>query len=352
VPSDASPNPPPIEAAQIPRVAITVGDVAGVGPELALKCASLSEVTDRCVPVLIGPAGVLSRVASTFGLTMPPSIRPGEWESLAADTPGPNPTVDAGALVVDVGELNAWEVEPGRFTAASGASSFAAVEFGIRAALAGRVDALVTGPIQKEAWREAGVSFPGHTELLAERTGVRDVRMMLTGDAISCALVTIHMPLADVPKALTIDGIVGTIRMAAEAMRCRLGREPRVSVCGLNPHAGENGMFSRGEESAVIEPALRKAESEGYHVRGPLPPDTAFTPNLRQLTDVYICMYHDQGLIPLKAICFEDAVNVTLGLPIVRTSVDHGTALDLAWQGRADHRSMLAAIAMAIELSR
>lgn len=352
MPSDASPNPTPVERAKIPRVAITVGDVAGVGPELALKCASLGEVTDHCVPVLVGPAGVLARIAATLGLTLPPAIRPTDWEPLTADTPGPRPTLDAGALLVDVGELDAGGVEPGRFTAATGASSFAAVEFAIRAALAGWVDAVVTGPIQKEAWREAGVSFPGHTELLAQRTGVRDVRMMLTADAISCALVTIHMPLADVPKALTIDGIVGTIRMAAEAMRRRLGREPRVSVCGLNPHSGENGMFSRGEESAVIEPAVRQAESAGYHVRGPLPPDTAFTPHLRQVTDVYVCMYHDQGLMPLKAICFEDAVNVTLGLPIVRTSVDHGTALDLAWQGQADHHSMLAAIAMAIELSR
>ena len=154
------------------------------------------------------------------------------------------------------------------------------------------------------------------------------------------------------PRLLTTESILRAIRLGAAALSKRLGRAARVTVCGLNPHAGENGLFSHGEEQDVIEPAIEAARTEGIDVTGPLPPDTAFTPRAsRSHSDVYVCMYHDQGLIPLKALAFDDAVNVTLGLPIVRTSVDHGTALDLAWQGTANHQSMLAAIAMAIELA-
>jgi 4-hydroxythreonine-4-phosphate dehydrogenase len=175
--------------------------------------------------------------------------------------------------------------------------------------------------------------------------------MMLTSDSISCVLATIHIPLADVPSKLTTHSILRAIRLGAAALSLRHRRPARVTVCGLNPHAGENGMFSHGEEDRLINPAIEDARQDGVHVVGPLPPDTAFTPSMRRQTDVYVCMYHDQGLIPLKALAFDDAVNVTLGLPIVRTSVDHGTALDLAWQGKASHSSMLAAIDMAIDLS-
>jgi 4-hydroxythreonine-4-phosphate dehydrogenase len=188
--------------------------------------------------------------------------------------------------------------------------------------------------------------------LLAERTGVKDFCMMLTSDAISCVLATIHVPLADVASLLTVESIERAIRLGAAALAKRLGRPARVTVCGLNPHAGEHGLFSHGEEERVIQPAIEATQAAGFHVTGPLPPDTAFTPAVREQTDVYVCMYHDQGLIPLKAIAFEDAVNVTLGLPIVRTSVDHGTALDLAWRGAANHQSMLAAIKMAADLAQ
>ena len=230
-------------------------------------------------------------------------------------------------------------------------SAAEAVDQAIADAIDGDIDAIVTGPIQKEAWHAAGIEFPGHTELLADRLGITDFCMMLTSDSISCVLATIHIPLADVPKALTTDLILRAIRLAAHALATREQRPARVTVCGLNPHAGENGLFSHGEESNVIQPAIDAARSEGIDVNGPVSPDTAFTPAIRATTDVYVCMYHDQGLIPLKALAFDDAVNVTLGLPIVRTSVDHGTALDLAWQGKASHRSMLAAIHMAIDLA-
>ncbi len=316
----------PAEDGPLPKLAITAGEAGGVGPELALKAASMAEVCRRCVPIVYGPVGLLRRVARRLDLPFPPDA-------------------------VDIGRLDPDQVRPGHFDALTGAASYAAVEHAIDDALAKRVDAIVTGPIQKEAWHEAGIRFAGHTELLAARTGTDEVRMMLTSDSIACALVTIHLPLADVPAAVTIDGVESTIRMAADAVARRLRRPPRVTVCGLNPHAGENGLFSHGEEEAVIAPAIARVRRDGLRVTDPVSPDTAFTPARRADTDVYICMYHDQGLIPLKALSFDEGVNVTLGLPIVRTSVDHGTALDLAWQGKADHRSMLAAIRLAIEMA-
>lgn len=324
---------------KLPRIAITVGDVAGVGPELSLKCADLDTVTDRCVPILLGPESVLAAVADQMGLKCP--------ETITLDQAAQRTT----PAIIHVGDVTVDAFQPGTTNSATGQASFDAVDFAIRAAINKEIDAIVTGPIQKDAWHAAGIDFPGHTELLADRVGVDDFCMMLTSEEISCVLATIHIPLADVPESLTIENVHRAIRLAADALKTRLGKPARVTVCGLNPHAGENGLFSHGEESEVIVPAIELARKEGLEVSDPLPPDTAFTPSMRSKTDVYVCMYHDQGLIPLKALAFDDAVNVTLGLPIVRTSVDHGTALDLAWQGKANHASMLAAIRMAIDLT-
>lgn len=324
----------------VPRIAISVGDAAGIGPELALACVAMPEIYGICSPILFGPADSIKRVAELQGLHCPPVIR---IDQLSAST---------SPAIVDVGDVEAATIQPGVFSAATGQASFDAVCSGIDAATGGTVAGLVTGPIQKEAWNSAGIAFPGHTELLASRTGTTGVRMMLTSAEISCVLVTIHVPLADVSGLLTIDAIAESIRLAAAAMRRRHGRPVHVTVCGLNPHAGENGLFSHGEEDRLIRPAIEIARSEGIDAHGPMPPDTAFTPATRSRTDVYVCMYHDQGLIPLKAIAFDDAVNVTLGLPIVRTSVDHGTAMDLAWQGIASPSSMRAAIQMAVDLAR
>lgn len=291
-----------------------------------MKCAALAVVTDRCRPILYGPDNVLAKIADSLNLRS-------DFER------------------VDVGLIDLDALQNGITTAQTGRASFEAVDRAIADAIAGQVDAIVTGPIQKEAWSEAEIQFPGHTEMLADRTGSSDFCMMLTSDEISCVLATIHIPLADVPKTLTVESILRAIRLGADAMSARHRRAARVTVCGLNPHAGENGLFSHGEEKNIINPAIDQARQLGIDVTGPLPPDTAFTPRIRRETDVYVCMYHDQGLIPLKALAFDDAVNVTLGLPIVRTSVDHGTALDLAWQGKANHASMLAAIQLAIDLS-
>ncbi len=224
-----------------PRVAITVGDVAGIGPELAMRCVSLPEVVERCIPILYGPASAIRKIAETLQLDLQAEIR------------------DVGAVDLDL-------LRPGVVSAETGLASFQAVDQAIEDAIAKRVDAIVTGPIQKEAWHAAGIPFPGHTELLADRTSVDDYCMMLTSQEISCVLATIHVPLADVARLLTTESILRAIRLGAAALSKRLGRPARVTVCGLNPHAGENGLFSHGEEQAVIEPAIEDCPS-GRHRR-------------------------------------------------------------------------------------
>lgn len=311
----------------LPSIAITVGDVAGVGPEIALRCAAMPEITRRCRPILYGPSNAIDEIGRICGIERATSIR-------------------------EIGEIDLSQLTAGRFSEQTGEASYLAVRQAVEDTLSGSVQGVVTGPIQKEAWHDAGIRYPGHTELLAEMTGVHEFCMMLTSQELSCVLVTIHVPFQDVAAMLTVKSVLRAIRLGADAVATRLGRPARVKVCGLNPHAGENGLFSHGEERDVIGPAISQAREMGFNVEGPLPPDTAFTAQVRCETDVYVCMYHDQGLIPLKALAFEDAVNVTLGLPVVRTSVDHGTALDLAWQGKADHRSMLAAIHLAVDLAR
>lgn len=313
-----------------PRLAITIGDAAGVGPELALRVAAMPEVQSICEPILYGDANLIARVAEHCGLAI--------------------------SKVVDCGPLDAIAVVPGKFSIDTGRASYETVCTAIDAALAGDVDAIVTGPIQKEAWHDAGIDYPGHTELLADRVGQSDVRMMLCSDEIACVLATIHIPLADVAASLNVPSLLRTIELADQTLSNRLRSRgitthPRIAVCGLNPHAGENGLFSHGEERDIVAPAIELARTKRLDVTGPLSPDTAFTPAMRKRFDVYVCLYHDQGLIPLKALSFDDAVNVTLGLPIIRTSVDHGTAMDLAWQNIASDRSMFAAVKMAAELA-
>jgi 4-hydroxythreonine-4-phosphate dehydrogenase len=187
---------------------------------------------------------------------------------------------------------------------------------------------------------------------LADRTKTDRYCMMLTSEEVTCSLVTVHVGLCDVPRLLSVERIVEVIELTDAAMRAARGRPARLTVCGLNPHAGEHGLFGNGEEERLIGPAIAIAQQRGIDVDGPLPPDTAFLPAKRHVTDAYVCMYHDQGLIPLKALAFDSAINVTLGLPFVRTSVDHGTALDIAWQGKASLTSMLHAVEWAARLAR
>ncbi|QDV71054.1 4-hydroxythreonine-4-phosphate dehydrogenase [Rosistilla carotiformis] len=326
-----------------PRLAITIGDPAGVGPELALKVLSDRTITDRCVPILLGDWKPLQAVAARLSLQLPQQVVPRK-EGLSAIGALDQPAIFDFASPLE-------NLCPGVADRATGAASFAYVVDAIDAAMAGHVDAIVTGPIQKEAWHAAGIEFPGHTELLAQRSRAERCCMMLTSNDISCALVTVHVGLHEVPNLLSTERILETILLAHAAVSQQRGRPARVAVCGLNPHAGEGGMFGQREEERWIVPAIEAARAQGLSVSGPLPADTAFVPAMRRQTDVYICMYHDQGLIPLKTLAFDEAVNVTLGLPIVRTSVDHGTALDIAWQGIASDTSMKQAIEMAIRLA-
>lgn len=318
----------------LPTIAITMGDPAGVGPELALKAASVDSVRKNCRPLIVGDGDVLRRVAERLRLPLPPIVTSPDQLSSAS-----------GPVCLSQSELS--KVVAGQVSGATGKASFDYVCWAIEAALRGDVDAIITGPIHKEAWHAAGIPFPGHTELLAEKTKTKQFRMMLTSPQISCVLATVHIGYGEVVDALSERDVFESIRLGHAAVSQIRGWDARVTVCGLNPHAGEHGLFGNREEERLIEPAVRHAQREGLAVVGPLPADTAFTPARRQTTDVYVCMYHDQGLIPLKALAFDEAVNVTLGLPIVRTSVDHGTALDIAWQGVASSSSMMAAIELA-----
>jgi 4-hydroxythreonine-4-phosphate dehydrogenase len=241
-------------------------------------------------------------------------------------------------------------VVPGQVQAACGGAAAAWIDAAIAGCRTGRWAAMVTCPIHKQALHAAGVPFPGHTELLADRCGVAGGEaMMLYSETLAVALVTVHQSLLSVPASLQPARIARIGNQFAEALARLRGKRPRLAVLGFNPHAGECGMF--GDEERAIIPAIAELLQLGWDVDGPLPPDTAFTAARRARYDGWLCMYHDQGLIPFKALAFDEGVNVTLGLPIVRTSVDHGTAFDIAWQGTATHASLVSAIALAARLA-
>ena len=324
-----------------PRIALTMGDPAGVGPEICLRALADVELKDECQLVVFGDAAVLKRCANAMGLPFPKLvISAKEWsESL----PGPY-VIDLGCI------LDAYKVKIGEVSATGGRASFDYIEAAIAAALAGKVDAVTTAPINKEAFRCAGIHYPGHTEIFAERAGSDRWCMMQFSPEITCTFVTVHVGYAEVPKLLTVERVLETIELTAESLTVIHGRNPRLVVCGLNPHAGEHGLFGDREEERIITPAIEEARRRGLLVEGPLPPDTAFLPAKRRTTDGFVCMYHDQGHIPLKALAFDSAVNTTLGLKVIRTSVDHGTAYDIAWQGTASCSSFFAAIRLAIRL--
>lgn len=317
------------------RIAITTGEPAGVGPELSV--AALRELAQRWPDVqiaLLGDPALLAERARVVGV------------DLASLCRGPVSVV-ARALTVPC--------VPGRLDAGNGAYVLALLDEAIDGACAGRYDAIVTAPLQKSTLNDAGVSFTGHTEYLAQRTGTPRVVMMLAGTGahpLRVALATTHLPLAAVPRAITFDGLLDTLRVVDGDLRAHFGlAQPRILVTGLNPHAGENGYLGR-EEIEVIAPAIAAAQARGIDARGPYPADTLFQPRHLDAADCVLAMYHDQGLPVLKYATFGEGINVTLGLPIVRTSVDHGTALDLAGSGKAHVGSMLAALDTAIGMAR
>jgi 4-hydroxythreonine-4-phosphate dehydrogenase len=253
---------------------------------------------------------------------------------------------------VDCAAIDAASVVPGAVSKACGRAAYTYIVRSIEAALRTEVAAVATAPIHKEALRLSGVSYPGHTEIFAAKTQASRVCMMLASDEITTSFVTGHMGLIDVPTSITAERVLEVIQLTADAIRRLRGKTPQIAVCGLNPHAGEHGLFGREEEQRFIEPAIEAARDKGLDVTGPLPPDAAFLPAQRRRFDAFVCMYHDQGHIPFKMLAFDSGVNVTLGLPIVRTSVDHGTAFDIAWQGRASPTSLFQAVRWAARLAQ
>jgi 4-phospho-D-threonate 3-dehydrogenase / 4-phospho-D-erythronate 3-dehydrogenase len=322
-----------------------MGDPAGVGPEICLRLLANADLARECVPVIFGDAGVLGRVAMKLGLPFDaPVITQVDLPQRSCEVRAPS--------VLDLQCVDAAAVTPGKVDARCGDAAFRYVIAAVEAGLKGEVDAITTAPLNKEALHAAGRKYPGHTEIFAERMRAERSCMTFFADELTCSLVTVHIGYHEVPAALTTQRILDVIELTAEAVRRQRGRAPRLAVLGLNPHAGEHGLFGRGEEERIIAPAIEAARQAGLNLVGPLPPDTAFLPARRRDTDAFICMYHDQALIPMKALAFDTAVNTTLGLPVVRTSVDHGTAFDIAWQGKASAANLFAAVRLAAKLSR
>jgi 4-hydroxythreonine-4-phosphate dehydrogenase len=307
-----------------PRLALSVGDPAGIGPEIVLKALASSDRPDARW-VVYGPAACLAERARRFGL----------------------PLVEASG--VEVVDVPAGPFDLGRVSAEAGRAAAAAVLCAAKDALAGRVDGIVTAPLHKESLRAAGHTWPGHTELLADAAGVSDFAMMFVGGGLRVALLTIHLSLREVSAAVTTGEVVRVVRLVHRELPRFGATSRRIALCGVNPHAGEGGLFGR-EEIDVMQPAVALLREAGISLSGPHPADTLFVRAARGEFDAVVAAYHDQGLVPVKLAAFGHAVNVTLGLPFVRTSVDHGTAFDIVATGTADAGSLLAAMHLAVEL--
>src|SRR5579863_1531431 len=314
----------------LPRIAITMGDAAGVGPEIVMKSLAHAEVHRRCKPLVIGDAERLREAGRICGskLTVPGDVECVDLKLIPKDLP--------------------W----GKLSAAAGEGAFQFVKLAAEMALDECVDAICTAPLNKEALHAAGHIYPGHTELLAELTGTPEVSMMLTAPNLRVIHVTAHLGLLDAIARIEPGLVERTILRGHEVLvRAGLPRK-KIGVCGINPHAGENGLFGRGEEESKIVPAIAACRAKGIDVEGPLPADTLFFRAARGDFDMVVAMYHDQGHGPVKVLGLEAGVNITVGLPVIRTSVDHGTAFDIAGTGCADERSMLEALRQAAELSQ
>jgi 4-phospho-D-threonate 3-dehydrogenase / 4-phospho-D-erythronate 3-dehydrogenase len=324
-----------------PIVAVTMGDGAGVGPEIVVKALAREEVQALCRAVVIGDATRLARAAEICGLPI---------RLVAVEHPR-EARFDAGAIdVIDLALLP--EGLPfGRVSAEAGEAAYRYIGRAVELAREGSVDAICTAPLNKEALRAAGRVYPGHTELLAHLTGVDEVSMMLSAPELNVIHVTTHVGLLDAIERIEPGLVYRTIERGRRALVDAGTPNPRIAVCGINPHAGENGLFGRGEEEAKIVPALERARAEGIDAEGPLPADTAFFRARRGDFDLVVAMYHDQGHGPVKVLGLDAGVNITVGLPVIRTSVDHGTAFDIAGTGAADEGSMVEALRIAARLA-
>ena len=326
-----------------PIIAMTMGDAAGVGPEVIMKSLTHTELYEQCRPLVIGDAERLREAGRIVGCDLAVRELSEDEVEKARFQPG---TVDCVDLKLIPAGLP-W----GKLSAVAGDAAFHYVEVAARLAVSGKVAAICTAPLNKEALHAGGHNFPGHTELLAHLTGAEEVSMMLSTPKMRVLHVTTHIGLIDAIAKIEPGLVERTIARGHDALMKTGIANPKIAVCGINPHAGENGLFGYGEEETKIAPAIAACRKKGWNVEGPLPADTLFFRAQRGDFDLVVAMYHDQGHGPVKALGLESGVNITIGLPVIRTSVDHGTAFDIAGTGEADERSMLEAMRLAIELA-
>jgi len=327
-----------------PKIVITMGDPAGVGPEVVVKALSLPEIYKICQPIVVGDGRVLESI-----LEFSKSVELKGGLRL-------NPVRDIGKArfnfgvidLFDLGNIEIDRLKMGKVEPMCGKAAFEYVKKGVGIVLASEAKGMVTAPLCKKSMEEAGFSYPGHTELLAELTGTKDFAMMLVGGNLRVVLVTRHLPLKEVASSVSEEKVILAIRLGVEAIKAFGIDSPRVAVCALNPHAGEWGVLGR-EEIETIIPAMEQARREGIAVSGPLPGDKAFYDTAGGRYDLAIAMYHDQGQVPIKLLSFTKSVNVTLGLPFIRTSPCHGTGFDIAGQNKANPQSFIEAIRMAVK---
>ncbi len=321
------------------KIVITMGDTGGIGPEVTVKALSSAASSGLCHPVVIGRADIIREIVKLSGLSI--DVIP--IKELSESSPS-----DGKIEVFDV-----WPQKPFRRGVSSAEAGRAAVSYvkkAVELVLSGEAKAIVTAPVSKESFGMAGFSWPGHTELLAELTGAEEFAMMFVSERLKIILSTIHIPLRQVPLMITEEVLLRTVKLAEKGLDMLGVKCGRIAVAGLNPHAGESGLLGE-EEKSVITPAIKKISGMGLNISGPYPPDVVFHKAYNGSFDIVVCMYHDQGLIPFKMIAFDTGVNMTVGLPVIRTSPDHGTGFDIAWKDKANPSSMIEAIKLAVKIT-
>ena len=324
-----------------PTIAITMGDPAGIGPEIIMKALGQPDVLALCNPLVIGDAGRLRQAGGIIGSRMPVDALD---DADAAEFTG------TAVQCVDL-KIVPSDLPFGRMSPVAGEAAYRFIERAVEVVQAGQAQGICTAPLSKEALHAAGHKFPGHTELLAHLTGTPEVSMMLVSPKLRVIHVTTHVGLIDAVARIE-PGLVERVIARGHAVLVKAGiANPKIGVCAINPHAGENGLFGRGEEAEKIAPAIEACQARGWDVRGPLPADTLFFLAGRGDYDMVVAMYHDQGHGPIKVLGLEAGVNITVGLPVIRTSVDHGTAFDIAGTGVADERSLVEALRQAVDLA-
>lgn len=328
---------------QKPIVGITMGDAAGVGPEIILKSLAKEEMYEISRPLVIGDSKILERAKSFVNSELKvESVNAENLENLA---------YEYGTVYCLDLNLLSEELTVGQVSKEAGHAAFKYLETAIELAKQQKISAICTAPLNKEALHKGGHKYPGHTEILADLTGTQDFSMMLSAPNLKVIHVTTHVGILDAVKLINPERVYHVIKLAHDTLQKAGISSPKIAVCGINPHAGENGLFGYGEEEEKVIPGVEKAQGEGIDVVGPLPADTLFFRTVRGDFDIVVAMYHDQGHGPVKVLGLDAGVNITVGLPIIRTSVDHGTAFDIAGKGIADEKSLMEAMRQAVELA-